>query len=128
MTKCYAFLVTAINKKMQRLAVEGYSIETGYANGYVAVSPEHPLYGESYDDVDIEVHGGLTLAEDTRFLYDNPNITPADIEFLDGKVPEDYWIFGFDTCHAFDDLESWPRERVIEETMKLKTALENWEE
>jgi hypothetical protein len=52
-------------------------------------------------------------------------IKREDIEFLDGEVPEGYWIFGFDTCHALDSLERWPRERVIGETMRLKNALEH---
>ena len=30
--------------------------------GYVGVSPDHPLYGKGHDDLDVEVHGGLTFA------------------------------------------------------------------
>jgi hypothetical protein len=30
--------------------------------GYVGVSPDHPDHGKGYDDVDVEIHGGLTFA------------------------------------------------------------------
>jgi len=36
------------------------SIETGWGNGYVAVPKEHPLYGKDYNNIDIDIHGGLT--------------------------------------------------------------------
>jgi hypothetical protein len=124
MDKCYAFLVTAMNKWINEEGGSPYSLGAGYGNGYVAVPPGHPLHGLHYDAVDVDVHGGLTLANGTEFIYENPMIKREDIEFLDGEVPEGYWIFGFDTCHAFDSLESWPRERVIGETMRLKNALE----
>lgn len=50
--------------------------------GYVAVPPEHPLYGVDYDDVQVEAHGGLTFSEEwQRFgLY----------------------VFGFDCAHSGD--------------------------
>lgn len=124
MDKCIPFLVNAMNKHINEMGGSIYSIGAGYANGYVAVPPGHPMHGLDYDAVDVDVHGGLTLANGTEFIYENPWINPDDIEFLDEKVPEGYWIFGFDTCHAFDSLDNWPRERVIEETMRLKDALE----
>jgi len=73
----------------------------GYGNGYVGVNKNHPCYGKSYDDVPVDVHGGITYAE------------------LHG----DYWVFGFDTCHYTDTLEKWPYEKVLEETIYLKNQL-----
>lgn len=32
--------------------------------GYVGVPLDHPLAGKPYDDVDLDVHGGLTFAEE----------------------------------------------------------------
>jgi hypothetical protein len=82
-------------------------------------------------DMAIDVHGGLTLSDYFTRL------TKQDIEWL--NVPKkiqnafkhigdskDYWIFGFDTAHCNDDLESWPREKCIEETLKLQSILEDW--
>ena len=35
----------------------------GYFCGYVGVGPSHPLHGKSYNDADVEVHGGLTYSK-----------------------------------------------------------------
>lgn len=59
---------------------------TGCLNGYVGVQPGHPTYGNGYDDMDIEVHGGLTFASEG-----------------DGKRwAKGRWWFGFDTAHSCD--------------------------
>lgn len=36
---------------------------SGSLCGYVGVPPTHPAYGKQYDDVSVEVHGGLTFAD-----------------------------------------------------------------
>lgn len=100
------------------------SMRVGFANGYVAVPKDHPFFGKDYDDVDVEVHGGLT------FACPGNNITAADLpetEVLEGclyDLDENWWVFGFDTCHYMDSLENWPREAVIAETLSLKKQLE----
>lgn len=48
--------------------------------GYVFIPKSHPMYGKNYDDVNVEVHGGLTFGE------------PSDEE----------WVLGFDCGHAGD--------------------------
>lgn len=56
----------------------------GHLCGYVGVSSTHPLFGKSYEEPDIKVHGGLTFA---------------------GKWEEqgnDIWWFGFDCGHMGD--------------------------
>jgi hypothetical protein len=58
----------------------------GALNGYVAVPSGHPDFGKDYDDVDINVHGGLTYAEDS-----------APMAAADAG-----WWFGFDCAHAGD--------------------------
>jgi hypothetical protein len=52
-------------------------------NGYVQIPLNHPWHGLHYDDIDVEVHGGLTFNADG-------------------------WI-GFDTAHAFD---YWPEKEL----------------
>ena len=52
----------------------------GHRCGYVGVPEGHPLYGKHYDDVDVDVHGGLTFSNDEDGL----------------------WLFGYDCAH-FDD-------------------------
>ena len=80
-------------------------IKRGWGNGYVAIPPMHPAYKMDYDTImfDVKVHGGLTYAQ-----------------FGDGiNAPRYWWVFGFDTSHFGDDISTWPKERVIEETKEL---------
>lgn len=65
--------------------------------GYVAVPPGHPWHGKGYDDVEADVHGGLTFAgacqEDTeRGVCHVPE--PGE--------PDDVWWLGFDMAHFMD--------------------------
>lgn len=54
--------------------------------GYVALPAGHPHHGKNYDDIDVDVHGGLTWADNHA-----PNQQP------DGR-----WWIGFDCAHAGD--------------------------
>jgi hypothetical protein len=54
--------------------------------GYVRVPPGHPLHGKPYDEVSVDVHGGLTFGA----------IEPCAHE--DGTG----WWFGFDFAHSED--------------------------
>lgn len=52
----------------------------GHRCGYVLVPAEHPMFGKHYDDVEVDVHGGLTYAE----------------------AEDGLWCFGYDCAH-WDD-------------------------
>lgn len=58
--------------------------------GYVGVPPKHPYFGKDYNDVDPDVHGGLTYANECAgnicHVSENENL---------------YW-FGFDCAHCYD--------------------------
>ena len=55
--------------------------------GYVAISKDHPAYNAGcYDDIDVDVHGGLTF-------FSEPHIIESDCG--------DKWA-GFDAGHAYD--------------------------
>ena len=73
-------------------------------------------------DMAINVHGGLTFSKNITTLL------KQDIEWLSDKTGDDLnlWVFGFDTAHCDDDLESWSKEKCIDETLKLQSILENW--
>jgi hypothetical protein len=73
-------------------------IKVGWGNGYVAVEPDHPWYGVHCEEIECDVHGGLTF----------------------GELQGGYWVVGFDTGHYMDTLENWPMERVIQETQALR--------
>ena len=126
--KCFAFLNTSVNDHHRDL-VSKYGMDCGYANGYVAIPTDHPLYGKSYDEAyeaGITAHGGLTYSDSIVNVLSNFDLWGVD--WLDGEVPEDYWVFGFDTMHVGDTLDFWNRNRCMEEINNLKSQFENYTE
>lgn len=127
--------------------------ESGYANGYVAIPKDHPLFEKHYSfevpydetmkfngnffglfcssvkdtgmvglDLAIDVHCGLTFSKHLS------EVNYSLIEWLGESLPPDadYWVFGFDTAHVDDNLNTCDREFCIAETLKLKEILDNW--
>lgn len=96
--------------------------DKGYANGYVLVNEENPLYGKFYDDINISIHRELTYSKKCRehmFLQ---------LEFI-GEIPDkdsNLWLIGFDTLHPEDNSTNCNRDYVIAETLKLKELAENY--
>lgn len=124
---CFSFLNTSMNDHHRNL-ISKYGMDCGYANGYVAIPTDHPLYEKSYDEAyeaGITVHGGLTYSDSIVNILSDFDLW--GVEWLDGEIPEDYWVFGFDTIHGGDTLAFWNRERCIEETKRLKEQFENYE-
>lgn len=67
----------------RRMVLEGHNndhLSGGYLCGYLILPPSHPWFGKHYDNIDCEVHGGLT--------------------FCDGAAEE--WAIGFDCAHSWD--------------------------
>lgn len=61
--------------------------------GYAAVPPGHPLHGKPYDEIDVDVHGGLTYA----------NVCAGHICHVPKPgEPDNVWWFGFDCGHGGD--------------------------
>lgn len=124
MKELIAFTNSGINDLLNEGSSVFPSITTsrgaGAANGYVAVPKDHPFYGKHYDDISVSVHGGLTFSS----LVSSEWLETA--EPIEGNLTdvENMWVLGFDTCHYMDNLETWPIERVIEETLNLKQQLE----
>jgi hypothetical protein len=75
--------------------------QKGWGNGYVILPKEHPFYGVEYDILNnyVSAHGGLTYSDTDE----------------DGN-----WKVGFDTAHAWDTPENWPKEAVIKHTEELR--------
>ena len=115
--KIYTFLCRTVNNRL------GYC-DCGYANGYVAIPPGHPMHGKHYDDVDVDVHWGLTFCTDKKCIKDW-----TDIEFINfssfDEIPDDYWVFGFDTMHHGDNKDTCNSKWCIEETKRLMKQLED---
>ena len=57
--------------------------------GYVGVLPDHKDFGKDYNDVDYDVHGGLTFADKFQLTQ-----TPGELDNV--------WWFGFDCNHCDD--------------------------
>lgn len=91
-------------------------MDFGWGNGYVIIPKEHRLHGLDYDDIDVDIHGGLTFSKlvDEK-MTSKFNLEPSDI----GS-----WCIGFDTCHYEDSLLEWTKERVEEEVEKLRLQID----
>lgn len=61
--------------------------------GYCGVPETHPAFGKKYDDVDVQVHGGLTYAGECQ-----GHICHVPEPSMPDKV---FWL-GFDTAHLGD--------------------------
>lgn len=81
--------------------------------GYVGVPSDHVAYGKFYDDVPVQVHGGLTygdLCQESDEDGPSPGICHVP---LPGRPHDVYWL-GFDCGHSWDlqpGLIDWERER-----------------
>lgn len=84
------------------------SMDVGWGNGYIAIPKSSSWHGMKYDDIPVDVHGGLTYAD----LASNASFKPDDIDDSD-------WIIGFDTCHYNDNEYSCDKEYVTNETNEL---------
>lgn len=81
--------------------------------GYVGVPSNHPWYRKGYDEVNAEVHGGLTYANECQ----------GDICHVpDPGESDEVWWLGFDCAHAMDICPAhtswWP---LIENRATYKT-------
>lgn len=89
----------------------------GWGNGYVLIPKGHSLHGVHYDDINVDVHGGLTFAAlvEEETLSHWPELSKNDV----GK-----WMVGFDTAHYQDTQENWPKEKVQQEADNLLKQLQ----
>ncbi len=126
--KLYAFLNRSVNEVVSQ--THFHISRCGYANGYVAVPPEHPLHGVHYTSMKgISIHGGITFCEPMEHLqgegWSEKYTECIGFDSLD-EIPKDYYVFGFDTIHAGDG-PHLDRDWCISETMKLLRQLkEAW--
>ncbi len=61
--------------------------------GYAAVAPGHPVHGQDYNDINVDVHGGLTYADKCQ---------GSICHVAKPGEPDDVWWFGFDCSHPGD--------------------------
>lgn len=89
-------------------------IDTGWGNGYVVLPKGHKFNGIDYDDIGVDVHGGLTFSECADNLQHWDEITEKD---------KGCWVVGFDTAHYHDNLTRWPKSEIQKETDRLMSQL-----
>jgi hypothetical protein len=68
-------------------------VSSGGLCGYVAVPPGHSWHSKHYDEIDADVHGGLTYAQPCE---GNICHVPKPGE------PDNVWWLGFDHAHSND--------------------------
>ncbi len=66
--------------------------------GYVGVPKGHPWFGKDYDDVEVDVHGGLTFASPCQLGAEAEAICHKPAE---GESDQVWWL-GFDCAHLGD--------------------------
>lgn len=89
-------------------------MSTGWGNGYVIIPQGHPMHGKDYNEIEVDVHAGLTFGTMAKDL-DWPEI-PEDAK--------DGYVVGFDTAHYGDDISRWPKSEVEAEAKRLAEQLE----
>ena len=75
--------------------------------GYVGVEETHPAFGQGYDDVDVDVHGGLTFADRCQ---EGPIEKQPELicHIPDAGESDNIWWLGFDCAHANDLMPGYP--------------------
>lgn len=92
-----------------------------FVNGYVELPKDHPWIGKDYDEIPVEIHGGLTYSTDNVIgfdtghafdLWSNEELAPAGGELpssflVDLSASPEKWII------------HWTIDKVIAETKNL---------
>lgn len=94
-------------------------MDHGWGNGYVLIPKGHSYHGVKYENIPVNVHGGLTFGM---------LVTEDALTYFPGLSKEDIgcWMVGFDTAHYQDTSRNFPKERVEKETENLKWQLEQY--
>ena len=105
-------------------------MERGWGNGYVIIPEGHPMHGKHYDDIKVDVHGGLTfcgLVDMNGMIVTESFYGDKNVMHWDEVTKEDArgWIVGFDTAHYRDNHSRWPQHEVQKEADNLMHQLEN---
>jgi hypothetical protein len=74
------------------------NLESGSWCAYVGVTDGHPLFNTAYEDLDLEVHGGITFAD---FCHEEDK-EKGICHIPDPGEPDTVYWFGFDCNHHGD--------------------------
>ena len=116
----YLLVIESFLKPNQEILLH---FEYGWGNGYVLLPPNHPFHGKQYENLSINIHGGLTYGEffksDQFINWIGYREFYGDINMDNYQKFQNYWIIGFDTAHCDDNLLTCSKEFVINETNDL---------
>jgi hypothetical protein len=96
-----------------------------HPTAYIGIPKEHKYYGKHYEDISIEVHGGLTFSEE---------------DFMFNPIQLDIWWIGWDYAHYGDytpplsnsrdttKLRKWTTEEIYQEVLNVIEQLKVLEE
>lgn len=97
--------------------LKGFLIKNNFSiNGYVKVPKDHPDYGKSYEDVDVDVHGGLTYSDEKGSFFGFDTQHSGDVWSAE-DVP---LLFHLDPSLT---KKNWTIDLVVEETNNLAKQL-----
>lgn len=96
-----------------------------FPTAYIEIPINHKLYSKHYDNIDIDVHGGLTYSGNYLWIDDETEL-------------KDSWFIGWDYAHYDDYLgyekmypiemqtegKKWTTEEIQEEVMDVCKQLE----
>jgi hypothetical protein len=78
--------------------------------GYVGIPKEHPYFEKDYDDLDVQVHGGLTFAD-----FCQPDAETHGIcHTVEPGENDRVWWLGFDCAHSGDTCPGYTQYRSAE--------------
>ena len=96
--------------------IDGYEYQirntyNTHPTAYIKLNENHPLYNKHYNDIDIDVHGGLTYSE---------------------MGDDGYWI-GWDYAHCDDYMrfiggKKWATDEILEHCKDVVRQLKEFEE
>lgn len=81
----------------------------GAVNGYAKIPAGHPWHGRNYDDIDVEIHGGLTYGGGEWIGFDTVHAG----DYWPGMANERFALPRFEDDHV------WTAAEVAEEAKKL---------
>lgn len=85
-----------------------YIINLGFfPTAYIRIPESHIVYGKHYDDIEINVHGGLTYSKDHLYVENEQRI--------------EGWFIGWDYGHCGDYAGYYERMGIVSDEKKWTT-------
>lgn len=92
----------------------------GNWNGYVILPPSHPDIGKHYDDIKVEVHGGLTYGKGNTYGFD----TFHSDDWTEWSQNETYRDFEYVKSETLSLLRQFAQRQIEEDAQILFTLLD----